>query len=215
MQVGTLSSSHPSFGVSVFFLYWATGAEKNSGARAPRASRFFQLFLSCAAHSLYTEWRESTPHTQTLLPNTRLARPACYTMATFSGFCLRAFVASRLESAVKQVGGSGGDRDGGGGGRGLGGRRCRDVCPCLCVGGVARRGSGRAAGRNRTATAAAGTGAVAVTQGWWRPPRAGGMQPARRGDRWARPLRAALFGLARVSGVGMGMGTFHLSGLPR
>ena len=59
----------------------------NSRGRAPRASRFFQLFLSCAAHSLYTEWRESTPHTQTLLPNTRLARPACFTMATFSGFC--------------------------------------------------------------------------------------------------------------------------------
>ena len=42
------------------------------------------------------------------------------------------------------------------------GRRCRGVCPCLCVGGVARRGSGRAVGRNRKATAAAGTGAVAV-----------------------------------------------------
>ena len=135
------------------------------------------MFLSCAAHSLYTEWRESTPHTQTLLPNTRLARPACYTMATFSGFCLRAFAASRLESAVKQVGGSGGDRDGGGGGRGLGGRRCRDVCPCLCVGGVARRGSGRAVGRNRKATAAAGTGAVAV-------PRDGGDRDAAGEARW-------------------------------
>ena len=156
----------------------------------------FQLFLSCAAHSLYTEWRESTPHTQTLLPNTRLARPACFTMATFSGFCLRAFAASRLESAVKQVGGSGGDRDGGGGGRGLGVRRCRGVCPCLCVGGVARRGSGRAAGRNRTATAAAGTGAVAVTQGWWRPPRAG---CSRRGEVTGGRDRCALLECARQS----------------
>ena len=55
---------------------WASGALQNSRGRAPRASRFFQLFLSCAAHSLYTEWRESTPHTQTLLPNTRLSQ-AC------------------------------------------------------------------------------------------------------------------------------------------
>ena len=117
-------------------------------------------------------------------------------MATFSGFCLRAFAASRLESAVKQVGGSGGDRDGGGGGRGLGGRRCRDVCPCLCVGGVARRGSGRAAGRNRTATAAAGTGAVAVTQGWWRPPRAG---CSRRGEVTGGRDRCALLECARQS----------------
>ena len=117
-------------------------------------------------------------------------------MATFSGFCLRAFAASRLESAVKQVGGSGGDRDGGGGGRGLGGRRCRGVCPCLCVGGVARRGSGRAAGRNRTATAAAGTGAVAVTQGWWRPPRAG---CSRRGEVTGGRDRCALFECARQS----------------
>ena len=154
------------------------------------------MFLSCAAHSLYTEWRESTPHTQTLLPNTRLARPACFTMATFSGFCLRAFAASRLESAVKQVGGSGGDRDGGGGGRGLGVRRCRGVCPCLCAGGVARRGSGRAAGRNRTATAAAGTGAVAVTQGWWQPPRAG---CSRRGEVTGGRDRCALLECARQS----------------
>ena len=117
-------------------------------------------------------------------------------MATFSGFCLRAFAASRLESAVKQVGGSGGDRDGGGGGRGLGGRRCRGVCPCLCVGGVARRGSGRAAGRNRTATAAAGTGAVAVTQGWWRPPRAG---CSRRGEVTGGRDRCALLECARQS----------------
>ena len=117
-------------------------------------------------------------------------------MATFSGFCLRAFAASRLESAVKQVGGSGGDRDGGGGGRGLGGRRCRGVCPCLCVGGVARRGSGRAAGRNRTATAAARTGAVAVTQGWWRPPRAG---CSRRGEVTGGRDRCALLECARQS----------------
>ena len=117
-------------------------------------------------------------------------------MATFSGFCLRAFAASRLESAVKQVGGSGGDRDGGGGGRGLRVRRCRGVCPCLCVGGVARRGSGRAAGRNRTATAAAGTGAVAVTQGWWRPPRAG---CSRRGEVAGGRDRCALLECARQS----------------
>ena len=169
----------------------------------------FQWFLSCAAHSLYTEWRESTPHTQTLLPNTRLARPACYTMATFSGFCLRAFAASRLESAVKQVGGSGGDRDGGGGGRGLGGRRCRDVCPCLCVGGVARRGSGRAAGRNRTATAAAGTGAVAVTQGWWRPPRAG---CSRRGEVTGGRDRCALLECARQSSSGCSHGDLRARG---
>ena len=113
---------------------------------------FSSCFLSCAAHSLYTLSGERVHHTQqTLLPNTRLAGPACYTMATFSEFCLRAFAASSLESAVKKVGGSGGGRDGGGGGRGLGGRRCRGVCPCLCVGGVARRGSGRAAGTNRKA----------------------------------------------------------------
>ena len=124
-------------------------------------------------------------------------------MATFSGFCLRAFerdfvafAASRLESAVKQVGGSGGDRDGGGGGRGLGVRRCRGVCPCLCAGGVARRASGRAAGRNRTATAAAGTGAVVVTQGWWRPPRAG---CSRRGEVTGGRDRCALLECARQS----------------
>ena len=49
-------------------------------------------------------------------------------MATFSGFCLRAFVASRLESAVKQVGGSGGDRDGGGGIRVGDAEVCAHVC---------------------------------------------------------------------------------------
>ena len=76
------------------------------------------------------------------------------------------------------------------------GRRCRGVCPCLCVGGVARRGSGRAAGRNRTATAAAGTGAVAVTQGWWRPPRAG---CSRRGEVTGGRDRCALLECARQS----------------
>merc|ERR1711938_338978 len=127
-------------------------------------------------------------------------------MATFSEFCLRAFAASSLESAVKKVGGSGGGRDGG---RGLGGRRCRGVCPCLCVGGVARRGSGRAAGRNRTATAAAGTGAVAVAQGWWRPPRAG---CSRRGEVTGGRDRCALLECARQSSSGCSQGDLRARG---
>ena len=70
-------------------------------------------------------------------------------MATFSGFCLRAFAASRLESAVKQVGGSGGDRDGGGG------IRVGDAEVCAAADQAGRRGG-------IGMTAAAGTGAVAV-----------------------------------------------------
>ena len=152
------------------------------------------MFLSCAAHSLYTEWRESTPHTQTLLPNTRLARPACYTMATFSLRVLSAcFCCLPLGVGSKA---SGWKRGRQGRRRRHQGRRCRGVCPCLCVGGVARRGSGRAAGRNRTATAAAGTGAVAVTQGWWRPPRAG---CSRRGEVTGGRDRCALLECARQS----------------
>ena len=165
---------------------------------APRASRFFSCSIVRCSLTIHWE-REYTTHTNTTPQHA--ASQACLLAATrwrrsHSGFCLRAFAASPLESAVKQVGGSGGDRDGGGGGRGLGGRRCRGVCPCLCVGGVARRGSGRAAGRNRTATAAAGTGAVAVTQGWWRPPRAG---CSRRGEVTGGRDRCALLECARQS----------------
>ena len=188
-----------------------SAAAPYSRGRAPRASRFFSCFYR-ALLTHYTLSGERVHHTHkhySPTRNTRLARPACYTMATFSGFCLRAFAASRLESAVKQVGGSGGDRDGGGGGRGLGGRRCRDVCPCLCVGGVARRGSGRAAGRNRTATAAAGTGAVAVTQGWWRPPRAG---CSRRGEVAGGRDRCALLECARQSSSGCSHGDLRARG---
>ena len=136
---------------------------QNSGGSS-QGFEVFQLFLSCAAHSLYTEWRESTPHTQTLLPNTRLARPACYTMATFSGFCLRAFAASRLESAVKQVGGSGGDRDGGGGIRVGDAEVCAHVCAWGALHAADQAGRRGGIGRRRRLQG----------QGQWRWPRDGG-----------------------------------------
>ena len=153
---------------------------------------FQQLFFIVrCSFTIYTEWRESTPHTTNTTPQHAASR-ACLlhdgdVLRVLSAClcCLKLGVGSK-ESGRKR----GGGRDGGGGGRGLGGRRCRGVCPCLCVGGVARRGSGRAAGTNRIEGDSGGRdssggdpGMVATS--------ASGMQPARRGDRWARPLRAA------------------------
>ena len=107
-------------------------------------------------------------------------------MATFSGFCLRAFAASRLESAVKQEGESGGDRDGGGGIR-VGDA---EVCAHVCAWGAlhaadqaGRRGESDGDGGGRDRGSSGDPGMVATA--------ASGMQPTRRGGRWARPLRAA------------------------
>ena len=107
-------------------------------------------------------------------------------MATFSGFCLRAFAASRLESAVKQVGGSGGDRDGSGGIRVGDAEVCARVCAWGALHAADQAGRWGGIGRRRRRQG----------QGQWRCPgmvatAASGMQPARRGGRWARPLRAA------------------------
>ena len=109
-------------------------------------------------------------------------------MATFSGFCLRAFAASRLESAVKQVGGSGGDRDGGGGIRVGDAEVCAHVCAWGALHAADQAGAGGGeesdgdgGGRDRGSGGDPGMVATAAS----------GMQPARRGDRWARPLRAA------------------------
>ena len=177
------------------------------GGGLPGLRGFAAVFIVRCTHSLYTEWRESTPHTQTLLPNTRLARPACYTMATFSLRVLSAcFCCLPLGVGSKA---SGWKRGRQGRRRRHQGRRCRGVCPCLCVGGVARRGSGRAAGRNRKATAAAGTGAVAVTQGWWRPPRAG---CSRQGEVAGGRDRCALLECARQSSSGCSHGDLRARG---
>ena len=108
-------------------------------------------------------------------------------MATFSGFCLRAFAASRLESAVKQVGGSGGDRDGGGGIRVGDAEVCAHMfvrggrCTPRIRPGGGEESDGDGGGRDRGSGGDPGMVATAAS----------GMQPARRGDRWARPLRAA------------------------
>ena len=163
----------------------------NSRGRAPRASRFFQLFLSCAAHSLYTEWRESTPHTQTLLPNTRLARPACFTMATFSGFCLPAcFCCLPLGVGSKASGWKRGRQGRRRRWQGAGGSAMPRCVPMFVRGGRCtpriRPGGGEESdgdGGGRDRGSGGDPGMVATA--------ASGMQPARRGDRWARPLRAA------------------------
>ena len=146
----------------------------------------FSVVFYRALLTHYTLSGERVHHTQTLLPNTRLVRPACYTMATFSGFCLRAFAASRLESAVKKVGGSGGDRDGGGGIRVGDAEVCAHVCAWGALHAADQAGRWGGIGRRRQRQG----------QGQWRCPgmvatAASGMQPARRGGRWARPLRAA------------------------
>ena len=161
---------------------------ENSRGRVARASRFFQWFLSCAAHSLYTEWRESTPHTQTLLPNTRLARPACDTMATFSLRVLSACYCCLPLGVGSKA--SGWERGRQGRRRRHQGRRCRGVCPYVCAWGAlhAADQAGRWGGIGRRRRRQG--------QGQWRCPgmvatAASGMQPARRGGRWARPLRAA------------------------
>ena len=91
------------------------------------------------------------------------------------------------------MGGSGGDRDGGGGIR-VGDA---EVCAHVCAWGAlhAADQAGRRGGIGRR-PAAAGTGAVAVTQGWWRPPRAG---CSRRGEVTGGRDRCALLECARQS----------------
>ena len=157
----------------------------------------FQLFLSCAAHSLYTEWRESTPHTQTLLPNTRLARPACYTMATFSlrvlsacYCCLPLGVGSKASGWKRGRQGRRRRRQGAGGSAMprcvpmfVRGGRCT---PRIRPGG-GEESEGDGGGRDR------GSGGA---QGWWRPPRAG---CSRRGEVAGGRDRCALLECARQS----------------
>ena len=151
----------------------------------------FQLFLSCAAHSLYTErdteWRESTPHTQ--IPNTRLAGPACYTMVILRVlsaclFCLQLGVGSK-ESGWRRGRRGRRRRRQGAGGSAMprcvpvfvrGGRRTPRIRP-----GGGEESDGDGGGRDRGSGGDPGMVATAAS----------GMQPARRGDRWARPLRAA------------------------
>ena len=174
--------------------------QKNSRGWAPRASRFFSCFYrALLTHYTLSVEREYTTHTNTTPQHA--ASQACLLAATrwrrsHSGFCLRAFAASPLESAVKQVGGSGGARDGGGGIRVGDAEVCAHVvrggrCTPRIRPGGGEESDGDGGGRDRGSGGDPGMVATAASA----------MQPAscRRGEVTGGRDRCALLEYARQS----------------